>query len=364
MGLKVLKGVRKLRIRKIVIITLVTFMLATITAACTKQPEEQRNAATESKSQQEPARQTEIQKVVVAEAVRGEYWLPIYLAKQLDYFKDEGLDVNLVTYKDGPLALLGLVAGDAQFCVIGFEPVLRAYEQGKQTKVILTTANQQPYMFASRSGINSISDLKGKVIFAGMPSSAPYAFARAVLKLGGLDPDKDVKFANLEYGAEVAALQKGEIDASYVRATKEQEFLNVGANILVDATDPEQHMKVFGSERYEAYVVQVTDEYIKENPETVQKFANAVVKAIKWQQSHSDEEIAEKVAPLFPGRNIDGKLVNIMKRSLSQDGSFTEEGYKAVENFCKGVGIITKSIPMDDVIDQSFIKKANENLGN
>ena len=31
-------------------------------------------------------------KVVLAEATRSEGWLPVYLAKELGYFKEEGLD--------------------------------------------------------------------------------------------------------------------------------------------------------------------------------------------------------------------------------------------------------------------------------
>ncbi len=57
--------------------------------------------------------QAGLTKVALAEATRSEGWLPIYLAKELGYFKEEGLDPELVTYKDGPLALMGLLNGDA-----------------------------------------------------------------------------------------------------------------------------------------------------------------------------------------------------------------------------------------------------------
>lgn len=306
--------------------------------------------------------QTDLEKIVVAEATRGETWLPVYLAHELGYFKDEGLDVQFVTYKDGPLAQMGLLSGEAQFCIIGFEPVLQAFEKGKETKVILTTTYNQPYMFATRKGIDKISDLKGKVIFAGMAGSAPYYFARTVLKSEGLDPDGDVTFANLEYGAEVAALNKGDIDGTYVRATKAPEFLAIGANILVDATNPAQHTKIYGTDRYEAMVVQVTNEYIKNNPGDVQSFANAVYKAMIWQAGHTEEEVAQKVAPLFPGRNIDGRLINTLRRSLSPDGSFTGQGYNTVVQFCMDAGIITKPVPFQSVIDQSFIEKAKNDI--
>jgi NitT/TauT family transport system substrate-binding protein len=306
----------------------------------------------------EGKKQGELKKIVIAEATRGEGWLPVYLAQELGYYKDEGFEVQFVTYKDGPLALMGLLSGDAQFCIIGFEPVLMAFEKGQESKVILTTLNNQPYTFVSRKGIEKVSDFKGKVIFAGMPGSAPYYFIRTILKNEGLDPDKDVTFASMEYGAEIAALSKQDIDGAYVRATRSPQVLEAGANILVDATYPEQHRKVYKSDRYEAMVVQVTNSYIEKNPEDVQGFANAVYRAMLWQAGHSDEEVAKKVQPLFPGRTIDAGIIRVLRRCLSSDGLFSDAGYAAVESFCRENDVIKKSVPFSSVIDQSFMEKA------
>ncbi len=296
--------------------------------------------------------------IVIAEATRGEGWLPVYLAQELGYFKKQGLEAKFVTYKDGPLALMGLLNGDAQFCLIGFEPVLMAYEKGQSSKVILTTLNSQPYTFASRAGLTKVEDFKGKIVFAGMPGSAPYFFVKTVLRNAGLNPDKDVTFASLEYGAEITAMAKGDIDGAYVRATRIPQVKAVGGNILVDATDPAQHKKVYGSEKYEAMAVQVSDSYIKQHPEVIQAFANAVSEAMVWQAAHSDEEVARMVSPLFPGRNIDAQLIKALRRCLSPDGLFTEEGYGAVVGFCRENGVLKSDVPMAAMVDQSFMQKA------
>ena len=299
-------------------------------------------------------------KLVLAEATRSEGWLPVYLAKELGYFKAEGLDPEFVTYKDGPLALMGLLNGDAQFCIIGFEPVLMAFEKGQSSKVILTTLNSQPYTFVTSPGITNLKDLKGKIVFGGMPGSAPYFFVKTALKNEGLNPDKDVAFANLEYGAELVAIGKGQIDGAYVRATRYPQIKEAGAHILVDATDPVQHKKIYGSERYEAMVVQVTDNYVKEHPEIIQAFSNAVYKAMQWQNTNSDEEVAQALSPSFPGRNIDAPMIRVLRKCLSQDGRFSEEGYRSVVDFCLANGVIKKDVSMAEAIDQSFIKKAKD----
>lgn len=301
-------------------------------------------------------------KVTFAEAVRGEGWLPIYLAQELGYFEEEGLTPKFVTYKDGPLAQMGLLNGDAEFCIIGFEPVLMAFDKGQKSKAILTTLNSQPYTLVGRPAIKHITELKGKAVFGGMPGSAPYYFVKTALRNAGLNPDKDVTFASLEYGAELVAMSRGDLDAGYVRATRFKQIEEVNGNVLIDATDPVQHKGIYGSERYEAMIVQVTDKFITEHPELVQGFANAVYRAIQWQDSHSDEVIAKQIEPMFPGRNINAGIIKVLRSCLSSTGQFSEEGYRSVVDFCLANGVIKKDIPMEAMIDQSFITKAQKAL--
>ena len=129
-------------------------------------------------------------------------------------------------------------------------------------------------------------------------------------------------------------------------------------HILLDGTIPAQHKQVYGSEKYQAMCVQVRDDYIKEHPETVQAFANAVYKGMLWQVAHTDEKIAKAVAPMFPGRNIDAGLISVLRKCWSTDGQFTQDGYDAVINFCLANGVLKKAIPMADSVDQSFMQKA------
>jgi NitT/TauT family transport system substrate-binding protein len=301
---------------------------------------------------------TGLKKVVVAE-IRGEFWLPVYLAYQLGYFKEEGLDVEFVKFKDGPIAFQGMHAGNAQFSLLSSEPVLRAYDQGKESKIILSALKNKPYMFVAKKEIKSVKALKGKVIFAGMPGSAPYSFAQSVLISAGLDPDKDVTWANMEYGASLGALEKGTVDAIYLRSTAKGEVKRIGATILVDVTDPDQHKRLYGSDKYESTIATVTKDYAEKDPEIVQKFVNAVVKAIVWQSKNSDEAVAKMVAPLFEGVKIDAEFIGYLRPSLSTTGDISQEGYKTIEEFCLKTKIISKPLPYEKIIDTSYVTKAN-----
>jgi NitT/TauT family transport system substrate-binding protein len=57
----------------------------------------------------------DIEKVSCSEAVRGFFFVPLYIADGLKFFRDEGLDVEIVSTQGGPLAMQALAAGDVQF---------------------------------------------------------------------------------------------------------------------------------------------------------------------------------------------------------------------------------------------------------
>lgn len=345
-----------------VFIMLVLALTISVIGCASKTQTEPDKAASSAKTGSEKA---SLEKVVIAEPAKGENWLPVFLADKLGYFKEEGLDVKFTDFKGGPLVIASLLAGDSQFALTGYEQVMKTTDKGKSTKMIIATSAKHPWSLVAAKNIKTIADLKGKKISAGMDGSSPRAFVRACLKDGGLDPNKDAQYVSLPNGGELGAMEKGEVAAAFVGGRNKIALIRRGFNPLVDLTREEQHQKVLGSKDYPLFVVQVTDDYIKSHPETIQKFTNAVAKAMKWQSEHSDEEIAEVIAPLYP--NIDkGLLVEDVKDTrltLSNDGYFTKAGHDAAVKLSLDVGLISKPIPMENVVDESFMKKAHNKLG-
>jgi len=334
--------------KKILSILLAVTMVITLMSGCGNKKTDQ------------PAANGEKTKVVVSE-FRALGWLPAHVAYQNGYFAEEGLEVEFAVYGDGPVAFQGMHAGDSQFCLLSVEPVLRAYEEGLESTFIAAVQNTRLYAFVGSKNITDIKQLKGKTIFAGAPGSAPYSFVSNILKNAGLNPETDVTFVTMQYGASMAALAQGTIDASYMNVDNRIEFEKIDGNI-VDTKDMETRKEVFGSELFEGEIITTTKKFAKENPETVQKFVNAIVKGEKWIQEHSDEEAAELVAPLFEGTPVEtlAKKINIFKQAYSKDAMISKEGYAAVEEFAIGTGIIKQPIGYENIVDMSFVEKANQ----
>ncbi len=329
------------------------FMLSALFTGCSE-----KQAKTEIAPKAETKTATALTPVRLGD-LRSEFWLPIYVAQEKGYFKEQGLDVEFIMFKDGPVELQSALNGEIDFAVLSTEPILIAYEKGLKSTILMATLKNKPFMLVSNKNIGTIEDLKGKKIAAGTPGSSPYAFICSILKKHGLDPKKDVDLINMDYGASLVALERGQIQATFLDSTRINQENISNINVLVDTADPKTHKDIYGTDKYEASVVVASQAFLEKNKETTQKFSNAMLKAMKWQQESSDEEIAKVIQPYFASLDM-VDIIKLTRSSLSKDGTISKEGYQAMENFALTEGLIKEKIPFEDIIDLSFIEKAKD----
>ena len=65
-----------------------------------------------------------------------------------------------------------------------------------------------------------------------------------------------------------------------------------------------------------------TDKYIRENPEVIQNWTNAIYKAEKWTETAPPAEIAKAIEPFFPG--VNPQRARRRRRALSQAENLEE----------------------------------------
>jgi len=102
---------------------------------------------------------------------------------------------------------------------------------------------------------------------------------------------------------------------------------------------------------------------VDENPEVVQKFVNANVKALKWINENSTAEVAKLLSPMFEGmteQELADKF-DAVKSSFSATGEINEEGYKSVEDFCYEQGLIKERIGFENIVAPQFVENALKN---
>jgi NitT/TauT family transport system substrate-binding protein len=138
----------------------------------------------------------------------------IFVAHEKGFFKDEGLDVELVkTDWDGLRDGLGLGRFDANYTLIMY--LLKPIEQGLDVKITGGVHSGCLRVQAGlKSSIKSVEDLRGKRI--GVPTnlgSPPFLFASRVLAAHGMNPNKDVEWVVLPPDVLGLAIDNGQVDA-------------------------------------------------------------------------------------------------------------------------------------------------------
>src|SRR5438128_6693988 len=138
---------------------------------------------------------------------------PIFTAVEKGFFKEEGLDVELVrcqwaTYKDA----LALGRFDVTHHLVMY--FLKPIEQGLDVKFTGGIHRGCLRVQAGTKGnIHTVQDLKGKRIGVPGMGTPPFMFASRVMGAHGVDPSRDVQWRVYPAGELGLALDKGLVDA-------------------------------------------------------------------------------------------------------------------------------------------------------
>jgi NitT/TauT family transport system substrate-binding protein len=245
-------------------------------------------------------------KIRYSEVVRSLLYAPAYVAITKGYFKDAGLDVEMSTAFGGDKAMAALLSNAADIALIGPETAIYVLNSDSSTKarIFCGLTSTDGFMLVGREKVDTFdwSMLKGKDILGFRPGSTPLLFLEEAMRMNGVDPQKDVKLMNnVAIPARVGSWLSGqnqyaifiEPDASQLELDHKAYFLaSIGGTV--------------GPADYTSFMA--TDKFIKDNPQAVQAWTNAIARAQKWTDAASIADIVSAIEQFFPGVNHDALM--------------------------------------------------------
>jgi NitT/TauT family transport system substrate-binding protein len=240
-------------------------------------------------------------KIRYSEVVRAIYYVPTYVAMTKGFFRDAGLDVALTTAQGGDKSVAALLSNSVDIALAGPESSIYVQNSDSPTKIpifgVLTNADGA--MLVGREKVEKFDwqQLKGKEILSIRPGSTPDLFLEAALRLNGIDPTRDVKLVNnVANPARMGSWLAGQNRyAIFQEPDASQLELDGKAHFLASVGEAVGHM--------DCTSFMATDKYIRDNPEVIQAWTNAIYRAQQWTASAPISEIAKAIEPFFPGVN-------------------------------------------------------------
>jgi NitT/TauT family transport system substrate-binding protein len=290
-------------------------------------------------------------------------YLPAKLAESLGYFKDEGLDVEILNESAGVDAENQLLAGAVQGVVGFYDHCVDLQAKGKFVESIVQFSQapgEVELVSTKHPEIKSPADFKGKSLgVTGLGSSTNFLTLYMASK-AGLQPG-DVVTVPVGAGATfIAAMQQDQIQAGMTTEPTISRMLKTNeAKVLVDMRTVEATRQALGG-TYPAASFYLETSWVEAHKEESQKLANAFVKTLKFINTHSAAEIADKMPKDFYVGDKDGyvKALDEGKGMFTPDGVMPEDGPKTVlavlSEFSKNVK--GKQIDLSKTYTTEFVK--------
>lgn len=296
----------------------------------------------------------------------GLFFLPTMLAEHLGYFKDEGLDVSIVDLATGGKALQGLVGGSVDVVSGAYDHTVQLRAKGIDLEAFVLEGKLGDYSLglvkSKMAAYKSPKDLKGMRIGVSSPGSGSDMFLKLFLARAGLKPS-DVSVISIGQSAgAVAAVRKGEIDGVANTDPVMTILTETGdVQLIADGRTPAGSNAVYGH-AYPTGCLYATQEFVKNNPRTVQAMTNAVVRTLKWLQHATPDKVMAALPPEFAGGDpvIYKKALAKLLPTYSADGRFPPDSgqiaYAALANFVPNMSAAKGQL--DQTFTNAFVQAA------
>jgi len=211
---------------------------------------------------------------------------PYFVATEKGWYKEEGLEVNIIPGKGSADVAKKIDVGTAEFGIVDAGVGIVARAQGAKIKVVSMLFDKSPYcMWAWKdSGINNPKDLVGKKVGA-PPGDAQRTIFPALATANGFDAHT-VTFVNIAPEAKYSVLAARQVDVVFDYYT--------GAPFFYKAMgeDKVRHMLFadWGVDVYSNALV-VTEKYAKENPGIIRRFVKASLRGWEFTLKNPEEAI-------------------------------------------------------------------------
>ncbi len=306
----------------------------------------------------ESKKEKELTKITVSEVTHSLFYTPWYVAIEKGYFKDEGLDIDLVLTPGADKTAASVLSNDVNIGFSGPEATIYVYNKGEEDYLVtfaaLTKRDGQFLVGDCKLKDNfSINDLKGKKILAGRSGGMPLMVFNYALKEFGIKEDEVIIDKSVEFAALSGAFIGGQGDFVNLFEPNASKIESEGYGCVLSSLG-----LLTGEVPYTAFYARKS--YIENNEEIIKSFINALNKSLKYVKNTNEKRLANDIKNQFPDTNIK-ELESIIKRYKEADSWWdntyvSKDAYERLES----IMIYNKSLDKNVEFDELVTNKYNE----
>lgn len=297
-----------------------------------------------------------ITKLTVSEVTHSVFYAPQYVAINLGFFKDEGLEIELVNGGGANNVMTSVLSDQVEIGFAGPEAAIYVYNENNSdyAEVFAQVTKRDGSMLVSRLNNNEFTweDLKGTHVLPGRVGGVPYMTFEYVLKENNIDPQSDLNLdTSISFDAMTSAFVSGVGDyvTVFEPTASSLEENNQGHIVAAIGAYTEEIP-------YTAYFAKKS--YIDNNPDVIERFTRAIYKGEQWVNEHTSLEIAEVVLESFPDSDI-----TLLEKAIENYKTIdvwntvpylSKDSFNKLQEIMTLAGELEKHAPYDVIVNNSF----------
>ena len=293
-----------------------------------------------------------LKKITVAEVAHSIFYAPQYAAINEGYFKEEGIDIELVLTPGADAVMAAVLSGDAEIGFSGSEATIYVYNGGEKDYPMTFAAltKRDGAFLVSRNKIDNftLNDLKGKNVIGGRKGGMPEMTFEWALRQNNIDPTKDLTIdTSVAFPAMEGAFIGGTGDFVTLFEPNATSVEKQGLGYVV------AYIGEYGGEvPYTAYNTKKS--YIENNKELIKGFSIAIQKGLNYVNENEPETIAKSIIDFFPDTKL-SDLTTMIKRYKESNAwrettKVSEDEWKHIQDIMIAAGELKEYAPYDKLI--------------
>lgn len=269
--------------------------------------------------------------------------IPFHLALVKGFFKEEGLEVELIQ-ANPRLGALAVMNGDLDFTST-FGSTLRGILQGLPLKFVAVSTKKSDHFLVVRPEIREVQELKGKRLGVSTLLGTDQRAAEEMLRSKGYNPGLLQILALGDSPVRAQALRSGLVEAVSISSPYDMMLKSAGFNVLAGPQDIKFALPTSG--------LAITSRLLQERPQLTKQSLRALLKAHRFIFENRRETIQVMMRWLEQSSEVAEHSYDLAMISLSKDGEITDHEWERLTE---------KRRPLEEVRDFTLLREAQKEL--
>ena len=292
--------------------------------------------------------------IVLQETLRGVFYAPFYAALALGAYREEGIEVRLVSAPRPSESARGLADGTVDVTWGGPMRVMHTYEQdpGCDLVCFCEVVTRDPFFLIGRTANPDfrLGDLMGKRVATVSEVPTPWLCLQEDMRRAGLDPARLDRVTGQSMASNSAALRRGEVDVVQLFQPFAEELLESGAGYIWHAAaqrGPTSYTTLYARRSL-----------LAERRDECERMVRAVHRTLKWVHAGDGARLAAAIASYFPDvpqQRLAKALDRYKALSLwGRDTRLPRSGYERLRAGLVSGGLVSQGTPYETAVDNTL----------